>query len=105
MVSLLERITACNKTLNDIPRRLGIIALVLTLCLITVRLFPYFWPFALALYIMRGTLEILKKTHELGYIHCDVSPINSFLRSDGSVCLIDWGNAADLAGSTCWYSS
>ena len=56
-------------------------------------------PFALALYIMRGTLEILKKTHELGYIHCDVSPINSFLRSDGSVCLIDWGNAADLAGS------
>ena len=51
-------------------------------------------PFALALYIMRGTLEILKKTHELGYIHCDVSPINSFLRSDGSVCLIDWGNAA-----------
>ena len=56
-------------------------------------------PYSLALYIMRGTLEILKATHELGYIHCDVSPINSFLRNDGSVCLIDWGNAADLAGS------
>ena len=56
-------------------------------------------PYSLALYIMRGTLEILKATHELGYIHCDVSPINSFLKSDGNVCLIDWGNAADLAGS------
>lgn len=56
-------------------------------------------PVTFALYIMRGTLEILSKTHELGYIHCDVSPINIFLRSDGSVCLIDWGNAADLAGS------
>ena len=56
-------------------------------------------PFTLALYIMKGTLEILKATHEHGYIHCDISPINSFLCRDGGVCLIDWGNAADLAGS------
>ena len=36
-------------------------------------------PFTLALYIMKGTLEILLETHSRGYIHCDVSPINSFL--------------------------
>lgn len=56
-------------------------------------------PFTLALYIMRKTLAILQKTHELGYIHCDVSTINSFLCRDGNVCLIDWGNAVDLSGS------
>ena len=56
-------------------------------------------PFTLALYIMKGTLEILGKIHERGYIHCDVSPINSFLCKDGGVYLIDWGNAADLSGS------
>ena len=56
-------------------------------------------PFTLALYIMKGTLEILLETHSRGYIHCDVSPINSFLCRDGGVYLIDWGNAADLSGS------
>ena len=56
-------------------------------------------PYTLALYIMKGTLEILKATHERGYIHCDISPINSFLCRDGGVYLIDWGNAADLSGS------
>ena len=56
-------------------------------------------PFTLALYIMNGTLEILQKIHSRGYIHCDISPINSFLCRDGEVYLIDWGNAADLSGS------
>lgn len=56
-------------------------------------------PFTLALYIMKGTLEILQKVHERGYIHCDISPINSFLCRDGGVYLIDWGNAVDLGGS------
>ena len=56
-------------------------------------------PFTLALYIMKGTLEILQSIHSRGYIHCDISPINSFLCRDGGVYLIDWGNAADLSGS------
>ena len=56
-------------------------------------------PFTLALYIMKGTLEILKETHARGYIHCDISPINSFLCRDGGIYLIDWGNAVDLEGS------
>ena len=56
-------------------------------------------PFTLALYIMKGTLEILQSIHSRGFIHCDISPINSFLCRDGGVYLIDWGNAADLNGS------
>ena len=56
-------------------------------------------PFTLALYIMKGTLEILKETHARGYIHCDISPINSFLCRDGGIYLFDWGNAVDLEGS------
>lgn len=56
-------------------------------------------PFTLALYIMKGTLEILQAIHSRGYIHCDISPINSFLCRDGGVYLIDWGNAVDLSGS------
>ena len=56
-------------------------------------------PFTLGLYIMKGTLEILEEIHSQGYIHCDVSPINSFLCRNGTVYLIDWGNAADLQGS------
>ena len=56
-------------------------------------------PFTLGLYIMKGTLEILQEIHEQGYIHCDVSPINSFICRNGTVYLIDWGNAVDLNGS------
>ena len=48
-------------------------------------------PFTLALYIMKGTLEILQTIHSRGFIHCDISPINSFLCRDGGVYLIDWG--------------
>ncbi len=53
-------------------------------------------PFTLALYIMKGTLEILQEVHDRGYIHCDISPINSFLCRDGGVYLIDWGVRHDL---------
>lgn len=56
-------------------------------------------PFTLALYIMKGILEVLETIHERGYLHCDVSTINSFLCRDGTVYLIDWGNAVKLEGS------
>ena len=56
-------------------------------------------PFTLGLYIMKGILEILDAAHKRGYIHCDVSTINSFLCRDGTVCLIDWGNAVKSEGS------
>lgn len=35
--------------MNDIPRRMLIIAVVVFLCYVAVALFPYFWPFALAM--------------------------------------------------------
>lgn len=56
-------------------------------------------PYPLALFIMRGVLEILRQVHDRGYLHCDVSPINIFLCRDGSVHLIDWGNTVDRNGS------
>ena len=56
-------------------------------------------PFTLALYIMKGILEVLETIHSRGYIHCDVSTINSFLCRDGTVYLIDWGNAVKTEGS------
>ena len=49
MASLLDRISSWNQKMNDITRRMGIIAAVLLLCLLALRLFPYFWPFVLAL--------------------------------------------------------
>lgn len=60
MVGMLERLGAWNKSLNGIPRRVGLIALVLALCLLAVRLFPYFWPFALAL-VLAALLEPVAK--------------------------------------------
>ena len=56
-------------------------------------------PFPLALYIMRGAVEILGEVHKKGYLHGDVSPVNIFLCPDGGVHMIDWGNAIDLSGS------
>jgi len=45
----LDRISDWNKTMNDVPRRLIMIAVVTLLCYLAVRLFPYCWPFVLAL--------------------------------------------------------
>ena len=64
MASLLDRLSAWNQKMNDIPRRLGIIAMVLLLCLAALRLFPYFWPFALALVfaaILEPVARLLRK--------------------------------------------
>ena len=55
-------------------------------------------PFTLALYIMKGTLEILQAIHSRGYIHCDISPINSFLCRDGG-SERQYGRSRSPAGS------
>lgn len=49
MNGILERVSAWNKGLNDIPRKLLIIAAVVLLCMLAIRLLPYIWPFVLAL--------------------------------------------------------
>lgn len=48
MNSFFERLTVWNKNMNDVPRKLLIIASVTLLCYIAVQLFPYCWPFVLA---------------------------------------------------------
>lgn len=40
-----------------------------------------------------STLEILNRIHAKGVVHADISPINLFLCSDGSMRIIDWGTA------------
>lgn len=80
MGSMLDRLSAWNTSLNGIPRRMGIIALVLALCLLAVRLFPYFWPFALALVfaallepvarLLRRALKRLKAARIIATLLC-----------------------------------
>ena len=49
MEDLLNRLRNWNGKMNDIPRRLVLIALVLAVCFVVVKLFPLFWPFVVAL--------------------------------------------------------
>lgn len=45
------------------------------------------------LYLMEPVISALWKVHQKGLIHRDISPDNVMIRPDGSVCLIDFGNA------------
>jgi sporulation integral membrane protein YtvI len=49
MEDFLKRVHNWNLKLNDIPRRLTLIALVLGICFVVVKLLPLCWPFVLAL--------------------------------------------------------
>jgi sporulation integral membrane protein YtvI len=49
MEDFLKRVHNWNEKLNDIPRRLALIALVLGICFVLVKLLPLCWPFVLAL--------------------------------------------------------
>jgi sporulation integral membrane protein YtvI len=49
MEDFLKRVHNWNTKLNDIPRRLILIALVLGICYVVVKLLPLCWPFVLAL--------------------------------------------------------
>ena len=49
MEDFLRRLRNWNTKLNDIPRRLTLIALVLGICYVVVKLLPLCWPFVLAL--------------------------------------------------------
>ena len=49
MEDFFTRVRNWNAKLNDIPRRLVLIALVLGICFVTLKLLPLCWPFVLAL--------------------------------------------------------
>ncbi len=59
-----ERIIAWNRAMNDIPRRILIILLVILCCYVVVQLFPYCWPFVIALLfssILEPVARLLRK--------------------------------------------
>lgn len=43
--------------------------------------------------ILYSALEIMQRIHEKKVVHADISPINIFLCSDGTLRIIDWGTA------------
>jgi len=49
MEDLFKRLRNWNEKLNDIPRQLVLIAIVLGICFVAVKLLPLCWPFVLAL--------------------------------------------------------
>ncbi|MBO4836915.1 MAG: sporulation integral membrane protein YtvI [Clostridia bacterium] len=80
MSTFLERLSDWNRTMNDIPRRLLLIAAVILLCGITVRLIPYLWPFLLAMLfaallepvarLLRKALKRLKAARVIATVLC-----------------------------------
>ena len=63
-MSLWERLTAFNTRMNGIPRKFGLIALVLICCYLVVFLFPLFAPFLIAgiiAWLMNPLVRFLRK--------------------------------------------
>lgn len=54
-------------------------------------------PAQVLLPVISPVLFALRKIHEKGMIHRDLSPDNIMMLADGSVCLIDFGNARDTS--------
>ena len=64
MEEFLKRLRNWNMKLNDIPRRLVLIALVLGICYVAVKLFPLCWPFVIALLfamLMEPLVRVLRR--------------------------------------------
>lgn len=58
-------------------------------------------PEHVAIALMGKILDAMQYVHDSGCIHRDIKPSNIMLRSDGSICIIDFGIAKDAAvGST-----
>jgi len=49
MLALWEKLVEWNKQMKGLPRKLALIACVLITCMIFIAIFPYCWPFVLAL--------------------------------------------------------
>ncbi len=53
------------------------------------------FPYQYAIELMSKILDAMQYVHERRRIHRDIKPSNIMLRSDGSVCIIDFGIAKD----------
>ena len=67
----LQRLADWNQGMNDVPRRLLIIAAVALACYIAVQLFPFCWPFVLAL-VFASLMEPVARPG-----HCPIWPARS----------------------------
>lgn len=47
--------------------------------------------------ILMPVMDSLREVHDEGILHCDISPENVFLTTDGKVRLLDFGSALDLS--------
>ena len=82
MNTYLDRLAAWNTRMNDVPRRVLLIIFVTFVCFLAVRLFPYFWPFALAMVfasmlepiarLLRRALKGLKAARIIATLACMV---------------------------------
>ena len=80
MNSILDRLTAWNTKMNDVPRRLMIVAGTILACVLVVVLWPYFWPFGIALIfammlepaarLIRRALKRLKAARAIATLLC-----------------------------------
>ncbi len=64
MNTLLERLSAWNKSYNDVPRKLLLIAVTVLTCFVAAKIFPYCWPTVLAFLfasLMEPVARVLRK--------------------------------------------
>ena len=70
------RLLAWNRRLNDLPRRLALLAVTFGLLALALVVLPYVWPFALALLLARGEAVTRQNfpyvmNHKVVYIDSD----------------------------------
>ena len=80
MNTFAERLSAWNKNMNDLPRRLLLVLFVVLVCIAAVRLLPYCWPFVLAMLfaallepvarLLRRALKRLKAARVIATLLC-----------------------------------
>ena len=64
MNTFLEKVSAWNKSYNDIPRRFALIIVTVLTCFLAAKVFPYCWPFVLAFIfssLMEPVARVLRK--------------------------------------------
>ncbi len=96
MEDFFKRVRNWNMKLNDIPRRLTLIALVLGICFVALKLLPLCWPFVLALLfamLMDPLVRLLRRAFSKIRLGNRLATIMGMLLVFG---LLGWGMRAIL---------
>ena len=80
MNSIFDRLTTWNTHMNDVPRRLLIVGGTILICALAIVLWPYFWPFGIALIfamilepiarLLRRALKHIKAARVIATLMC-----------------------------------